>query len=63
MAMCHDANVPRAGDEMFVHYFEEPVASSLDHVEAKGDPYKSNIVGVEYTPDGIVYTVQTRARD
>ena len=56
-AMCHDANVLRAGDEAFVHYFEEPVAPSLDHVKAKGGPFKSNVVGVEYTPDGIVYSL------
>ena len=49
--------VPKKDEIAFVHYYVEQ--SGSDHVNrAKGSPFKSTIVGIEYKEEGIMYTVR-----
>ncbi len=48
--------MPKNGEIAFVHYYEEQSGSDLVK-RAKGSPFKSTIVGMEYKEEGIMYTV------
>ena len=51
------SGLPKKGDIAFVHYYvEQSVSELLKH--AKGSPFKSTIVGIEYKEEGIMYTVR-----
>ena len=52
-----DTGVPRRGELAFVHYYHEPVAPSEVCKMARGSPFKSMILRVDYVPEGIIYTV------
>jgi hypothetical protein len=48
--------VPKLGDEAFVHFYHKtPDGGSK---KARGSPFKSTVVAIEYEPEGIMYTVR-----
>lgn len=52
----NSAGVPQRGDEAFVHFYQQtPDGGSK---KARGSPFKSTVVAVDYQPEGIMYTVR-----
>ena len=49
--------LPKKGKIAFVHYYEEQAASNVVK-RAKGSPFKSIIVRVDFKDEGIMYTVR-----
>ena len=45
------------GEIVFVHYYQEVQSGSDLVVRAKGSPFKSTIVTVDFKEEGIMYTV------
>ena len=50
------AVLPKKGEIAFVYYYEEVHPDSDLVVRAKGSPFKSTIVAVEFKEEGIMYT-------
>ncbi len=50
--------MPKRGEVAFVNYWYETTPTLEGVVKARGSPFKSTILKIEYEPEGIMYTVQ-----
>jgi len=50
--------MPKRGEVAFVNYWYEATPPLEGVVKARGSPFKSTILKIEYEPEGIMYTVQ-----
>ncbi len=49
----NNEGVPKVGDETFVHFYHKtPDGGSK---KARGSPFKSTVVAIEYEPEGIIF--------
>ena len=54
--------LPKKGEIAFVHYYHEQAGSDVVK-RAKGSPFKSTIVRIDYKEEGIMYTVRHATDD
>ena len=50
--------MPKCGEVAFVNYWHEATPPLQGMIKARGSPFKSTVLKIEYEPGGIMYTVQ-----
>ena len=50
--------MPKCGEVAFVNYWRDATPPLQGMIKARGSPFKSTVLRIEYEPEGIMYTVQ-----